>query len=86
MFPDPSIVRIVHDTMIAEELARHDSARRIPDQAVTIRLPAIRHATARVLVRVADRIAPAPTLEPPIGDRHQTTAGEERTASPSRDP
>lgn len=64
MFPDPSTVRIVHDAMIADELARRDPERRIPDRTTTIRLPALRRGTARALVSLADRIAPAPTLEP----------------------
>lgn len=59
MFPDPSTTRIVHDAMVAEELARRTPDHRRPDRAATIRLPAIRHATARTLVRLADRIAPA---------------------------
>lgn len=61
MFPDPSTTRIVHDTMIAEELARQNPEHRIEDRGTTVRLPAIRRGTARALVRLADRIAPTPT-------------------------
>jgi hypothetical protein len=64
MFPDPSTTRIVHDTMIAEELVRQNPEHRHEDRAATVRLPAIRRRTARALTRLADRIAPAPMLEP----------------------
>ena len=61
MFPDPSTTRIVHDAMITEELARHTPKHRHEDLAPTVRLPAVRLGTARALIRLADRIAPAPT-------------------------
>ena len=64
MFPDPSTVRIVHDTMIAEELARQAPDHRVPDRATTIQVPGIRRGTARALVRLAARIAPAHDSEP----------------------
>jgi hypothetical protein len=61
MFPDPTTTRVIHDAMIAEELARRTPDHQHPDRSATIRLPAIRHAIARTLVRLADRIAPAQT-------------------------
>lgn len=63
MIPDPSTTRIVHDTMIAEELARHNPEHPVPDRSATIRLPGVRQVAARTLVRLADRIAPAPVPE-----------------------
>jgi hypothetical protein len=63
MIPDPSTTRIIHDTMIAEELVRR-SREPLP---IANPLPAIRHATARALVRLADRIAPAPESSPNLG-------------------
>jgi hypothetical protein len=50
--------------MIAEELVRQNPEHRHEDRAATVRLPAIRRRTARALTRLADRIAPAPMLEP----------------------
>lgn len=61
MFPDPSTTRIIHDTMIAEELARRNPEHRTPNRDGFDRLPAIRRGAARTLVRLADRIAPTPT-------------------------
>jgi hypothetical protein len=66
MFPDPTTTRIVHDTMIAEELARQNPEHRGADRRglVPRRLPGVRQATARWLVRLADRVTPKPAPEP----------------------
>jgi hypothetical protein len=67
MFPDPSITRIVHDTMIAAELVHRDPHRLIPEHDGPIRprrRSGFRTFTARALIRLADRIAPAPLPEP----------------------
>lgn len=64
MFPDPSTTRIVHDTMIAEEIARHEPDRQTPDEERTRSMSSIRRAAARGLVRLADRIAPATLPDP----------------------
>ena len=67
MFPDPSITRIVHDTMIAEELARRNPDHREydrDDSGRPRRTSGLRRSTARMLVRLADRIAPTPLSEP----------------------
>ena len=67
MFPDPSITRIIHDTMIDEELARRNPDHRIPDHGGPDRprhVSGFRRTTARALIRLADRIAPAPLPEP----------------------
>lgn len=67
MFPDPSTTRIVHDTMIAEELARRNPYHPLheydpPDRPR--RSSGLRRTTARVLIRLADRVAPDPLPEP----------------------
>ena len=64
MFPDPSTTRIVHDTMIEDELARRNPERRTLNGDTVNRFPGIRRGTARILIRLADRIAPAPLPEP----------------------
>lgn len=67
MFPDPSTTRIVHDTMIAEELARRNPDHRDherDDSGRPRRTSGLRRNTARMLVRLADRIAPTPLPQP----------------------
>jgi hypothetical protein len=64
MIPDPGTNRMIHDTMIAEELARQNPEHRVPDRAATLRLSTFRRGTARMLVRLADRIAPVPVSPP----------------------
>ncbi len=64
MFPDPSITRIIHDTMIEDELARRNPEQRQPQRDASVRCPSVRRGTARALIRLADRIAPAPLPEP----------------------
>jgi hypothetical protein len=68
MFPNPSTTRIIHETMIAEVLARQNPEHLFHDRpGIALGRPrsAIRRRAARALVHLADRIAPAtPTQQP----------------------
>jgi hypothetical protein len=66
MYTDPTTTRLIHDTMIREELERHGPAhlRRHPEPIPMRGLVApARAAAAGALHRLAARIAPAPSPE-----------------------
>jgi hypothetical protein len=67
MFPDPSTTRIIHDAMIKEEIERQNPEHLFhvrPGIALGRPRSAIRRRAALALVRLADRIAPAPRCTP----------------------
>ncbi len=63
MYPDPTTNQLIHDTMIREELERHGPAhlRRVHEPfPINTPLRGVRGATARALLRLAERIEPLP--------------------------